>query len=276
VNGAAGNGGGGFGGTAACPGARPDAAHTGVPDGVALSVVDHDVNITADNTSVDAQDIHGFLTIAASHVRVTRSIVRGAAATANGAGIRVKSGSDIVIEDVEVALAMPSAWLDGVSGSNLIVRRANIHGGVDGIKLGSNSRVECSFIHDMTSFASDPNQGGGPTHNDAIQILSGSGLHVIGNSLVATKDQNAAIQITQDFGVVSDVHIDSNWADGGGCSFNFSHNGGSSLAVSANNNRFGRNSFYDCPILKSTKTTLDAQANVWDDTGAAVPVQTHD
>jgi hypothetical protein len=276
-NGGAGaSGNAGASGSPACPGARPDASNTGAPAGVALSVVDHDVNVTMDNTTLDSQDIHGFLIIGASHVKVTRSIVRGGVATANGAGIRIKSGTDIVIEDSEVALATPSAFLDGISGSNVIVRRANIHGGVDGIKLGSNSRLECSFIHDMASFASDPNQGGGATHNDAIQILSGSAIQIIGNTLIVNKDQNAAIQITQDFGAVSDVRIDSNWADGGGCTFNFSHNGGASLTVSANDNRFGRNSFYDCPILKSTKTTLNAQGNVWDDTGMAVPVQTHD
>jgi hypothetical protein len=156
------------------------------------------------------------------------------------------------------------------------VRRANIHGGVDGLKLGDHSRIECSFVHDMVSFASDPNQGGGATHNDAIQILSGSGLNIVGNTLVVGKDQNSAIQITQDFGAVSDVHIESNWADGGGCTFNFAHKGGASLAVAAHGNRFGRNSFYACPILKSTKTTLEAADNVWDDTGMPVPVQTHD
>ena len=41
-------------------------------------------------------------------------------------------------------------------------------------------------------------------------------------------------------------------------------------------NRFGRNSFYNCPILKSTQTTLELTGNVWDDTGRTVPVQTHD
>jgi hypothetical protein len=254
---------------------KPDATNTGVPPGVTLTVVDHDVNIAQDGTTLDAQDIHGFVIIKASHVKITRSIVRGGVATANGDGIRVTSGTDILVEDTEVALTNPSPFLDGIGGSNLTVRRANIHGGVDGIKMGSNSTLECSYIHDMVSFASDPNQGGGPTHNDAIQILSGSTIRVIGNELVVAKSQNAAIQVTQDFGLVSDLMIESNWADGGGCTFNFSHNGGTSLTVTANNNRFGRNSFYNCPILKSTETTLNATGNVWDDNGMPVPVQTH-
>jgi hypothetical protein len=144
------------------------------------------------------------------------------------------------------------------------------------MKLGDDTRVECSYIHDLAFFASDPNQGGGPTHNDAIQILSGARIAILGNQLVAARSQNAAIQITQDFGAVSDVRIERNWADGGGCTFNLSHKGGASLAVVTRGNRFGRNSSFSCPILKSTKTTLDGAGDVFDDTGTPVPVQTHD
>src|SRR5882672_7893577 len=192
-------GAGGSGNPAACSGKKPDATNTGVPAGVSLTVMNGDVTVSMNDTTIDAQDIHGFLIIKASRVRVTRSIVRGRVATANGAGIRMQSGTDILIEDTEVALANPSAYLDGISGSNFTVRRANIHGGVDGMKLGSNSTVECSYIHDLMSFDSDPNQNGGPTHNDAIQILSGTGIHIVGNELLAAKDQNSAIQVTEDF-----------------------------------------------------------------------------
>jgi hypothetical protein len=255
----------------------PDATNTGVPKGVALTTVNGDVTVTQDGTTIDAEDIHGFLVIAASHVRITRCFVRGGVATQNGDGIRVKSGTDILIEDTEVAIEHPSAYLDGIAGSNFTVRRVNVHGGVDGMKVGSNSVVECSYIHDESSFASDPNQGGGPTHNDAIQILEGTNIHITGNRLVAGKDQNSAIQVTQDFGTVSDLTIDGNWADGGGCTFNISHKGAASLTgVYVTNNRFGRNSFYGCPILRSLETTLVATNNVYDDDGSAVPIQAHD
>jgi len=275
-SGSGGFGGADAGGSPSCPGARPTAMNTGVPPGVALTVVDQDVSVVQDGTTLDAQDIHGFVSVRASHVKITRSIVRGGIATANAAGVRVVSGTDILIEDSEIGIANPSAFIDAVSGSNFTVRRANIHGGVDGMKLGSNSTVECSFIHDLASFASDPNQGGGPTHNDAIQILSGSTIRIVGNQLVVSKSQNAAIQVTEDFGPVGDLRIEANWADGGGCTFNLSHKGGTSLAVSTANNRFGRNSFYACPILKSTQTTLTSVGDVWDDDGTPVPVQTHD
>jgi hypothetical protein len=243
---------------------------------VALTVVNGDVTVTQDGTTIDAQDIYGFLTIQASHVRVTRSIVRGRATSSNAGVIDVKSGTDVVIEDSEIAVAAPSATVDGMWGTNFTARRMNIHGGVDGMKADSGDTVECSYIHDLASFASDPNQGGGPTHNDAIQILQGTGIHIVGNQLVAATDQNSAIQVTQDFGAVSDLHIERNWADGGGCTFNFAHKVLDALTVNTANNRFGRSSFYACPILKSTKTTLVSTGDVWDDDGTPVPVQTHD
>jgi hypothetical protein len=262
--------------TRPCPGARPDATNTGVPAGVALAVVNRDVTVTVDGTVIDAQDIHGFLTIKASGVRVSRSIVRGRATTATTAIIRIDSGSDISITDTEVAAATPSVDLDGVWASGATLSRVHVHGGVDGMKLGDDTRVECSYIHDLASFASDPNQGGGPTHNDAIQILSGARIAIVGNQLVAARSQNAAVQITQDFGAVRDVRLEQNWADGGGCTFNLSHNGGTSLAIVTRGNRFGRDSSFGCPILKSTKTTLDSVGDVYDDDGTKVPVQTHD
>jgi hypothetical protein len=280
ASGSAGSGGaagGSSGGGSSCIGTRPTADNTGVPAGVSLTSVNGDVTVSQDGATIDAQDIHGFLIIAASHVHVSRSIVRGRATTANQGVIRINSGSDILIEDVEVAVASPSATVDGVWGENFIGRRLNIHGGVDGLKLGTGSTLECSYVHDLASFAVDPNQNGGPTHNDAIQILDGTGIHIVGNQLVAAMDQNAAIQVTQDFGAVGDLHMEQNWADGGGCTFNISHKGAASLTdVHAIGNRFGRNSYFNCPILKSTQTTLDSSGNVWDDDGTPVPIQTHD
>lgn len=260
-----------------CPGARPDESNTGAPPGIALTVVDDDVVIDQDGTVVDGQDIHGFLRIEADDVTVRRSIVRGRGTSSTTAILRVESGQNVLIEDVTIDAAEPSVGVDGVWGSGFTARRVHVRGGVDGMKLGSDTVVECSFIHDLAFFASDPNQNGGPTHNDAIQILEGTTIRITGNTLLAETDQNAAIQITQDFGEVGDVHIERNWADGGGCTFNFSHNGGGTLDdLFSTGNRFGRSSFYDCPILKSTQTQLTSTDDVWDDDGTEVPIQTHD
>jgi hypothetical protein len=265
------------GGEVVCPGERPDETNTGVSEAVALTQVDGDVMVDGDGTVIEGQDIHGFLRIAASNVTVRDSIVRGRATDATTAIIRIDDGVEgVVIEDSIVDAAEPSVGVDGIWASNAVIRRVEVTGGVDAMKLGDDTRVECSYLHDLVSFESDPNQGGGPTHNDAIQILAGASIEIVGNTLLAAMDQNAAIQITQDFGAVTDVHIEHNWGDGGGCTFNFSHNGGGGLTVVSRDNRFGRGSFYDCPILKSTQTTLDSEGDVWDDDGTPVPVQTHD
>jgi hypothetical protein len=225
--------------------------------------------ITDDGALVEDCDVHGFVDIQAANVTLRNCLVRGGVASQNTPGIRVRGGPGVLLEDVEVAIENPSPLIDGVSGSGYTARRLNVHGGVDGMKVGSDSVVEYSFIHDMQSFDSDPNQGGGPTHNDAIQILEGSNITLTGNVLVVTMDQNAGIQ-------VSNLRIEGNFADGGGCTFNFSHKGGNDWTVVTRDNRFGRNSFFGCPMLKSTLTTLDSSGDVYDDDGTAVPVQTHD
>ena len=75
--GSTGSAGTGGGAATSCIGTKPTAANTGVPAGVTLTVVNGNVMVTQDGTTIDAQDIHGFLTIAASNVHVTRTIVRG-------------------------------------------------------------------------------------------------------------------------------------------------------------------------------------------------------
>ncbi|HEY4244887.1 MAG TPA: hypothetical protein VGM88_33965 [Kofleriaceae bacterium] len=255
---------------------KPDETTTGIPAGAQLSEIDGDVTVTTDGTVIEEQDIHGFLRIQANNVVVRDSVIRGTATDATTAILRIDSGTNILVEDTEIAVTTPSVDVDGIWAANATIRRVHIHGGVDGMKASDNTIVECSYIHDLVEFDSDPNQNGGPTHNDAIQILDGAHIEISHNQLTAAMSDNSAIQVTQDFGPVSDLLIHDNWSDGGGCTFNFSHKGGDSLAVTTRDNRFGRNSFFDCPILESTQTTLDHMGDVWDDDGTPVPIQTHD
>jgi hypothetical protein len=141
--------------------------------------------------------------------------------------------------------------------------------------------VQNSWIHGLTYFSSDPAQGGGPTHNDAIQIMSGANIRITGNYLQAASSNNAAIQVTQDTGSTSGLYISGNWADGGGCTYNFSGHGpnGELLAmggITVTNNRFGRNTGFDgCAILVDLQTTISLSGNVFDDTGQPIVVQRH-
>jgi hypothetical protein len=260
------------------PTGKPSAATTGVPQGVSLKRIDGDQTYTKAGQVIQNVDIHGYVTIKAQNVVIRNAIIRGGTAKCNAAVVNVASGS-VTIERSEIAPAHPNACLDGIWATNATLRRMNIHGTVDGIKATSNVLLEDSYIHDLSWYASDPNQGGGETHNDDVQTLEGSHITLRRNVMLAQPKGNAAYQVTQDFGAVSDLHIEHNWLDGGGCTLNFAHKVRSSLTgIYVIGNRFGRHSAYQCPILVSTQTTLSANSgNVWDDTGKPIPApQRHD
>lgn len=261
------------------PTGKPSAATTGVPKGTAVKRVDGDQTYSRAGQVIENVDIHGYVTVKAKNVVIRNAIIRGGAARCNAAVVNVASGGSLTLERSEIAPAHPNACLDGIWASNATLRRLNIHGTVDGVKAGSNVLLEDSYIHDLAWYASDPNQGGGATHNDAVQTLSGSHITLRRNVLVALPKGNAAYQVTQDAGPVTDLHIEHNWLDGGGCTLNFAHKVAASLTgISVIGNRFGRHSTFQCPILVSTKTTLSANSgNVWDDTGKPIPSpQRHD
>ena len=235
--------------------------------------------MTKAGTVIDSQDIKGQLIIQASNVTVRRSLIEGA--KGQDASVDIQSGTGILLEDDEVTDTYPSLGNDDMRVTNATVLRLNIHGGVDGIKLFSNSTVSASWIHGLTYFAHDPGQSDGHTHNDAIQILGGSNFHVTGNWLQSTSIDNSAIQVTQSIGKISSLFISGNWADGGGCSFNFSgHNGaGKQLAlngITVINNRFGHTSARykgSCAIVDDLTTKLvQATGNVWDISGKPVTI----
>ncbi len=265
-------------------GTKPTAANTGVVPGTALTVVNGNQTFgsSANGRTISGKDFRGYVRVTGSHITFRDCVFHGGNPGGNNALLDTSDSSGpIVVRDSEFVPAHPAATIDGLWLKNTTVWRANVHGSVDGIKADSGSAIRNSYIHDMQWFADDPNQGGGETHNDAIQILNGSGITIDANNLAtAGKDPNSAIQITQDFGPTSHVVITDNWADYGGCTFNFAHKVGNSMSIGpVTGNRFGRHqAFSGCTILISSKTTLVKNSgNVWADSGAAIPrPQQHD
>jgi hypothetical protein len=242
-------------------------------------VVHGTVTVTKAGTVIDSEDIKGQLIIQASNVTVRRSLIEGA--KGQDASVDVQSGTGILLEDDEVTDTYPSLGNDDMRVKGATVLRLNIHGGVDGIKLFANSTVSASWIHGLTYFNHDSGQPDNHTHNDAIQILGGSNFHVTGNWLDSVAMDNSAIQVTQGIGTISSLLINGNWADGGGCSFNFSghSNSGKQLplyGITVTNNRFGHTSLRyhgNCAIVDDLTTHLTkATGNVWDSTGTPVTI----
>jgi hypothetical protein len=168
--------------------------------------------------------------------------------------------------------ADPSVYIDGIDGWNYTALRLNIHGTVDGAKMfGANATMQDSWIHDLVTYQNDPSHDDGQSHNDDVQILSGSNLQVLGNNLEG--GSNSAIQITQDHGTASGVLIDGNWADAGTVTFNITSNPLPSLSgITVTNNLFGHAAVTGCQILYSATTTITALNNVYVDTGLPVVI----
>jgi hypothetical protein len=252
----------------------PGASDTGVPAGTRLTVHDGDLTIATAGTVVDGLDIHGFVTVTALGVTIKNSIIRGAATTTERPLLLSASATaSVTIQDSELSPAVPSGWIDGIRGWNITAQRVNIHQVIDGFHIyGNNVTIESSWLHDNLHLAVDPNQNGGPSHDDGIEIRVGTNIRITGNNMSGAF--NAAVQLAQDLGIVSDVQIVDNWLDGGGCTINVSEkNRGPFQGLFMTDNTFGRNTrLVSCPIIAPRTTVIDLARNFYTD-GAIVTVR---
>lgn len=236
---------------------KPGPSNTGVPAGTTLTRHNGDLVITTPGTVISGLDIHGFVKIKASNVTIKNSIVRGGAAGYPQGLITVSDGAaGAVIQDTEVVAERPSPNTDGIRGANLTARRVNVHGVIDAFHLyGNNVTIESSWLHGNLHYANDPNQGGGASHDDTIQVQIGSNIRVVGNTIEGA--HNAGLMVTQDRGAVSNLRFVGNWADGGACTVNLAEKGvGPFAGLVLTDNTFGRRTAVkSCAILSPATTT---------------------
>jgi hypothetical protein len=246
---------------------RPGSANTGVPAGTHLTVHNGDMTITTAGATYDSLDVHGFVTIKAPNVTIKRSIIRGGVATSGNPGLvtaSLASATNFRLEDSELVPEHPSVAIDGMRGFNYTLLRVDIHGTVDGAKvIGNNVNIQNSWIHGTVSYAHDPYQGGGATHNDAIQVLNGHNVHITGNTIAG--GTNSALQVTQGNGSVGDFSFNGNWADGGACTVNLADKPLATMStISVNSNIFGHTSVYaNCAIVYSPGVSMSHTGNTW-------------
>jgi hypothetical protein len=259
------------------PGGKPGPSNTGVPVGTHLTQHSGNITVTVAGTHLNAIDLHGFLTIKAANVLVTNSIIRGGVATSGNPGLVTNTsaaGTNFVLRDSTVVPEHPSVALDGVRGANYTLTRVNVYGTVDGAKvIGNNVTIQNSWLHNTVYYLHDPYQSGGHTHNDGIQVLNGTKIRLLNNTI--TTNYNSALQVTQGNGIVHDIWFNGNWADGGGCTVNI-NNGplGAMSGVVVDSNRFGHATrVANCPIVATHAAGMAAARNVYDNTGAAVVIK---
>jgi hypothetical protein len=183
----------------------PDASNTGVPSGTNLQK-SGSIKVTRDGAVVDGKDVSGQITVAADNVTIRRSRVR-----TNGAKYAIRVEPDTrgtLVEDVDLIGTDNKASV-GIVFGNYTVQRANIRGFVDGPRLGSNTTVEDSYVHDTRKFSG--------THNDAVQALGGSNIKLIGNTLEGPwRTSTSAALLSANWSPLRNVVIRGNKLSGGG------------------------------------------------------------
>ena len=231
----------------------PGPDNTGVPAGVSLTP-SGPLTVSTPGAVIDALDVSGGIVVRANDVTIKRTRVRS-----GGRLIFVARGVvNLVIEDVE--LDGLNAAPAGVQPGHYTARRVNIHNTHDGLKLGDDTIVQDSFVHDLFHCATchnDGSQGSGPAHD----------VRLVHNTILNPGRPGAvsAINLDTQLGAISDVVIDDNFLDGGAHTLYLTDKRtgyGPPTSVTLRDNRFGRHFRFD---LGRIDADVQQSGNTWAD-----------
>ncbi len=292
-----------FSGLAEAGYAKPTASNTGVSAGITLKVHRGDIVVTTPGKVIQNLDIYGRVLIRAANVVVKNCRIRGTNSPSSNTGLVDCNHKYVKNALIERCLLKPdraTVWLTGVIGKEYTARWNNVYNVVDGFGAynissrtsPTNVRIESNYIHDLSYFSSDPNHGGGPTHNDCIQIQGGSNVVIVGNNIQCFMSTTAGTQnyparnigqgivVTPNVAPVTGSTISYNWLDGGKASLYFTKGKfGSQKFGACAYNRFGKNQYkfngtsqYQIRVQTGITFSNSLTQNVWDATGAALSV----
>jgi hypothetical protein len=259
----------------------PTAATTGVPVGVALTLVNGDLHMNQAGKKYDALDIRGCVLVEADNVTLSRSKVDGRDCEYyvinNEVGDTPHTG--LTITDVDVDLT-GQFNTKGIASSQFTARRVHFHGGADCIHYGSNVIIE----DNLCEVAKLPPNTNIDYHADGFQSGGGSGVLIQHNTILNANDQTSAI-INGTDGVALDlqynVRIINNLMAGGGYTvYCNAHYASVVPTTEIRGNRISR-SYYTWPgnparggfygPWTDCKSVSGAGTNVWDEDGAPIP-----
>ncbi|WP_196250937.1 hypothetical protein [Cellulomonas sp. JZ18] len=257
------------------PAGTPGPDTTGVPAGTRLTVHEGDMRITKAGTVVDSMDIRGIVRVEAPNVTIRRSVISGRPSDTSVGLVMVLEGArNVTIEDSELYSKHRSPNVRGVIGQSFTMTRVEVHSVTDQLMVtGGDVLVQDSWLHGNLHWENDPNFGGGPTHDDNVQIAAGSNIRLLRNVLEDTR--NAAVMVTQDRGAVRGLELRGNRIGGGGCSVNLAEKSHGPLSGTVlADNTFERDQVHKgCAIIADAGTIplLQMRGNRWAD-GAATTV----
>lgn len=169
---------------------------------------------------VDGQVIEGLDVRGSIHVRADNVTIRNVRIRTHGSlyGIHAAYGhTGTVIEHVEVDASQPRDSDGQVSsaavyGTGMTLRRSHIHGGVDGVKFGTDTLIEENYIHDQTRVS-----GG---HHDGMQTTGGTDMTVRRNRIEGPYRRSTSAIIAQtNRRSIADFVVEDNHLSGGSYTF---------------------------------------------------------
>lgn len=254
--------------------ALPGKSNTGVKPGTSLRIWDGDMVL--DNhtgQTIEGWDVRGNVLVRSPNVTLRNMIVRGDGPATSSEALVHNYSTGLTIEDSEIAASARSPYINGAMGSNMRLVRVNIHDVVDQVHVygAGNTVIESSWLHSNIHYANDPSWNGGPSHDDNVQIISGTNITVRNSTLSGS--YNAAVQVTQDRGPVTNVTITGNHIAGGGCSVNLAESQRGPLqAISVTNNVFERDQrVKNCGVVRPVTSPVHIAGNTWSDSQVLTP-----
>ncbi|MEV4626120.1 hypothetical protein AB0J90_07505 [Micromonospora sp. NPDC049523] len=238
----------------------PGPANTGVPAGTPLTY-SGPLDLTVDGQIVSNLDITGPVNVYANDVVIRRSRIT---CTGRPAIRTFGSATNLLVEDVEI---------DGQGqgggtayGDNYTLRRVDIHDVVDGPRLGSQTTVIDSWVHDLAKLPG--------SHNDTLATTGASGILVRHNRLDAYRDSsddamNACLALSSTSGPVRDLLFEDNYCNGGNYTIGMPPDLDAADVVFRGNS-FGRNYVFGVIARPDHRGLTWERSNVWIDTGQAV------
>lgn len=252
------------------PAGTPGPDTTGVPAGTRLRVHDGDLRITTPGTVVDSVEVRGVVRVEAPNVTIRRSAVTGRPGmdSSHALVMVVEGGRNLTIEDSELYSKHRTRTIRGLIGHSFTMTRVEVHSVTDQLMVtGGDVLVQDSWLHGNLYWESDPHFGGGPTHDDNVQISAGSDIRLLRNRFEGT--HNAAVMVTQDRGPVRGLQVVGNRIGGGGCSVNLAEKSHGPLqgTVLADNTFDRTQGHKGCAIIADAGTipVLQLRGNRWAD-----------
>ncbi|GAA3579360.1 hypothetical protein GCM10022197_41050 [Microlunatus spumicola] len=245
-------------------GDMPTAGSTGVPSGTTLTAYSGPATITTPGTVIDGKRITSCIVVKADDVTIRNSLIQSKGCFFNVLSENGSTGLQLV--DVEIDGQGNGSGDSAVNGAGYTCLRCDVHGTIDGFKVGSNVVIQDSYIHDLV--------GTSDSHNDGIQVLAGKHIKIQHNSiLIGLKSATSGILVKADFGAISDLVIERNLLAGGAWTLyagSEEGNGGDGPAtgVTVKNNQFSTRYFSKGGAFGPLTDTLQSYAvagNVWAD-----------